>query len=64
MQARAEWVMKLWVPLIIGAISIACILIEVRVGIQYIAGDLLDLSWAREAPSCNRILNSAQPGGA
>ena len=34
-EAKAEWVMKIWVPLIIGTISILCVLIEFRVGLQY-----------------------------
>ena len=44
-EAKAEWVMKIWVPLLIGTVSILCILIEFRVGIQYIgqvAGDFID----------------------
>lgn len=40
-QEHAEWIMKIWVPLLIGSISIVCILIEVRVGVQYI-GQLMD----------------------
>lgn len=35
MQGWAPWIMKIWVPLLIGLISILCILIEARVGIQY-----------------------------
>lgn len=28
--------MKIWVPVLIGTVSILCILIEFRVGVQYI----------------------------
>ena len=38
--------MKIWVPLVIGLISIATILIEARVGVQYYA-ELSGAEWAQ-----------------
>lgn len=45
-QGCAPWIMKLWVPLVIFSISIATILIEARVGIQYYA-ELTDAEFAQ-----------------
>jgi hypothetical protein len=45
-QEKAAWVMKVWVPLLIGAISLACIVIEARVGLQYLA-DIFDADFAK-----------------
>ena len=54
-QARAEWVMKIWVPLIILSISLLCILIEARVGVQYYAEES-GADWARASlRECARI---------
>jgi hypothetical protein len=44
-QAHAQWVMRIWVPLVILTISVLCVAIEVRVGIQYI-GEVAGVEWA------------------
>lgn len=44
-----EWTLKVWVPLVIGTISILCTLIEARVGFQYVV-TVLGLNW--QLPRC------------
>jgi hypothetical protein len=51
-EARAEWVMKFWVPLLIGVVSICCILIEFRVGYQYIGLYIDEDNFQPDAQEC------------
>jgi hypothetical protein len=44
-QGCAPWIMKIWVPAIIFTITLACILIEFRVGVQYYAAKV-GVDWA------------------
>lgn len=53
-EAKAEWFMKIWVPLIIGTISILCILIEFRVGLQYV-GQLAGLDYFGDSALCGDV---------
>jgi hypothetical protein len=53
-EAKAEWVMKIWVPFIIGTISILCIGIELRVGLQYM-GQLSGLPYFGDSALCGNV---------
>lgn len=58
-EAKAEWFMKIWVPLIIGTISILCILIEFRVGLQYV-GQLAGLDYFGDSALCGDVQDRSQ----
>lgn len=52
--------MKIWVPLIIFSITIACILIEFRVGVQYYAAKI-GADWAVDGlKDCKRANSLAK----
>jgi hypothetical protein len=59
-QRHASWVMAIWVPLLVGTITLACILIELRVGVQYVA-DVFDVKWALPDPQLCKKEQSSFP---